>query len=71
MYKRYLLACSKNIYPGGPQLIEKAKLIAEQLGKQNFKGSNGWLGKWKARYNIKKFNCGFLERETSRITGGI
>ena len=36
LYKLYLLACSKNIYPGGPQLIEKAKLIADQLGKQNF-----------------------------------
>ena len=52
LYEWYLLACSKNIYPGGPQLIEKAKFIAERLGMFNFKGSNGWLGKWKARYNI-------------------
>ncbi len=59
LYEWYLLACSKNIYPGGPQLIEKAKVIAEQLGIENFKGSNGWLGKWKARYNVKRFKiCG-------------
>jgi len=49
LYEWYVLDYSKNIYPGGPHLIEKAKLIAEQLGKHNFKGSNGWVGKWKAR----------------------
>ena len=47
LYEWYCLACSKNIYPGGPQLIEKAKEIAERLGKSNFKGSQGWLEKWK------------------------
>ena len=31
LYQWYTLACSKNIYPGSPELIEKAKLIAEQL----------------------------------------
>ena len=53
------LACSKHIYPGGPQLIEKAKEITERLGKSNFKGSRGWLEKWKLRYNIKQVKiCG-------------
>ena len=32
-YECYLLACT--IYLGGPQLIKKAKFIAEQLGKQS------------------------------------
>ena len=59
LFEWYVLACSKNIYPGGPQLLEKAKEIAEKLGKSDFKGSNGWFSKWKARYNIKKFKvCG-------------
>ncbi len=59
LYEWYVLACSKHVYPGGPQLIEKAKVIAEKLGNESFKGSNGWLGKWKARYNIKRFKiCG-------------
>ena len=59
LYKWYVLACSKNIFPGGPELIEKAKKIAQQLCKSNFKGSNVWLGKRKARYNIKRFSvCG-------------
>lgn len=51
LYKWYLLACSKNIYPCGPQLIEKAKEIAAQI---EFKGTNGWLQKWKKRYNIRR-----------------
>ena len=38
----------------GPQLIEKSKQIAVSLGKKpEFKGSRGWLEKWKKRYNIK------------------
>ena len=52
----YTLACSRNIHPGGPQLIEKARQIAEQLGVANFKGTNGWIEKWKKRYNIKQMN---------------
>jgi len=49
----------KNIYPGDPQLIENARLIAKQLGKHNFNGSNGRLGKGKARYSIKRVKiCG-------------
>ena len=59
LYEWYVLATSKNIYPGGPELIVKAKEIAECLNKPNFKGSNGWLCKWKERYNIKEFAvCG-------------
>ena len=47
--------CLFQEYPGGPELIEKAKEIAEKLGKSNFKGSRGWLYKWKKRYNIRQF----------------
>uniref|UniRef100_A0A1X7UKV3 HTH CENPB-type domain-containing protein n=1 Tax=Amphimedon queenslandica TaxID=400682 RepID=A0A1X7UKV3_AMPQE len=50
-YDWYTLACSKNIFPCGPQLIENARQTAE--GKPNFAGSRGWLDKWKKRYNIK------------------
>ena len=54
LYQWYLLASSKNIYPGGLQLMEKATEIAARLGKQDFKGINGWLEKWKRRYNIRR-----------------
>ena len=59
LYEWYTLACSKNIFPMGPQLIEKAKQIATCLGKNDFKGSNGWLDKWKKRYNVTQlWVCG-------------
>ena len=41
LHKWYLLACSKNIYPSGLQLCEKAKEIAERLHVEGFKASNG------------------------------
>ena len=59
LHKWFHLACSKNIYPGGPELMEKAKEIAEKLGISDFKGSQGWLDKWKKRYNVKQLKiCG-------------
>lgn len=54
LYKWYCMACSKNIYPCGPQLCAKGKEIATRLGISDFKGSNGWLESWKSRYNVKK-----------------
>ena len=54
LYKWFCIACSKNIYPGGPELIEKAKEIADKLGKTNFKGSRGWFDKSKKRFNVKQ-----------------
>ena len=39
--------------------MEKAKEIAEKLGKPNFKASRGWLHKWKKRFNVKQLKiCG-------------
>ena len=46
LHEWYMIACSKNMYPGGPQLTEKAH-VAERLNVPNFKGSRGWLEKWK------------------------
>lgn len=53
LYDWYVIACSKNVFPMGPQLIEKAKQIANSLGKHDFKGSNGWVDKWKKKFNIR------------------
>ena len=54
LYQWYSLTCSKNIYPDGPQLLEKARKIAECLGKRDFVGTNGWLEKWKQRYHVRR-----------------
>ena len=45
LYNWYLLATSRNIYPGDPQLCEKAKQIAEILDVSDFKASNGWMAR--------------------------
>ena len=36
LYEWYLVAVLKNIYPNGPTLIEKAKLIVEHLNITDF-----------------------------------
>ena len=41
LYKWYLPGCTKNIYPDGSQLKEKARIIAVRFGKSEFKGTNG------------------------------
>ena len=48
LYEWYQLATAKNIYPDGKILMEKAHEIAQRLGIEDFRGSNGWLTKWKA-----------------------
>ena len=54
LYQWYSLTCSKNVYPDGPQLLEKARKIAECLGKRDFVGTNGWLEKWKQRCHVRR-----------------
>ena len=68
LHEWYLLACSKNIYPVGLQLCEKAKQIAERLQKPEFKASNGWLDRWKKRYNIKHVKTNGESGEVSGAT---
>ena len=52
LWEWYVQAHKYNIPVSGPLLVEEAKLVAESLGKENFKGINGWLQKWKTRHNI-------------------
>ena len=49
-----VLPAPKAIFPGDPELTEKAKEIAIKLGKPNFTGSRGWLDKWKKCFNVKE-----------------
>ena len=43
----------------GPILQEKTRQIAVSVGKENFAALEGWLSKWKTRYNVKSYNiCG-------------
>ena len=47
-------AVSKNVYPDGSLLKEKALKIAGHLGCYEFKVSNGWLDRWKKCYNVRQ-----------------
>ena len=59
LYKWYQLATSKSIYPGGPQLAEKAREIAARLRLSDFRGTNRWSEKWKKWYNVRRVSiCG-------------
>ena len=35
-------------------MLECARQISQQLGVANFKGTKGWLEKWKKCYNVKQ-----------------
>ena len=54
LYKWYLAAVKKNVYPDGSLLTEKTKEIAEHLNDTDFNASNRWLHRWKVRNNIKQ-----------------
>ena len=68
LYRWYCMAWSKNIYPCGPQLSTKAKEIAARLGVPNFEGTNGWLEKWKRRYNVRKVTVSGESGDVSGVT---
>uniref|UniRef100_T1JMU9 HTH CENPB-type domain-containing protein n=1 Tax=Strigamia maritima TaxID=126957 RepID=T1JMU9_STRMM len=48
----YRDACSKNASVSGPMVKTKAKELAQVLGRNEFKASNGWLERFKSRHNI-------------------
>ena len=56
LHQWYVTASKGGSSPSGPLITEKAKEIATQLGKTGFKGTNGWLCKWRKRYNIRIYN---------------
>ena len=51
--------------------MEEARLIAERLGEQGFKGTKGtkgWLAKWKKRHKIAQMNIAGEEGDVSEET---
>lgn len=51
-FEWYARSRSENMTLTGPMVKAKAKEIAEQLGYEGFKASDGWLQKWRIRHNI-------------------
>ncbi|XP_061440150.1 tigger transposable element-derived protein 4 [Rhineura floridana] len=52
LVKWYRMAQYSNISVDGPMLRFKANNFAQKLGHSNFKCSNGWLDRFKARYGL-------------------
>lgn len=42
----------KNVILNGPMLRQKAELLAREMGKTEFKATDGWLSRWRKRENI-------------------
>lgn len=51
IWEWYMRVQQSNIPVDGPMLRE-ARLIDEKLGETSFKGTDGWLAKWKQRYSV-------------------
>ena len=68
LYQWFLVAVRKNIYPDGPTLCAQALEIAKCIQVGDFKASNGWLEKWKARHNIKRMTISGESGEVSSKT---
>ena len=68
LWEWYAQARESNIPISRPLLVEEAKLIAESLGEENFKGTNGWLQKWKRMHNISEMSIAGEEGDVSAET---
>ena len=55
VYQWYSLARQRQVPVTGPMLQEEALKIAEALGNEVFKASNGWLERFKCQHNLKQF----------------
>ncbi|CAF1177590.1 unnamed protein product [Rotaria magnacalcarata] len=60
VYEWFVAQRAKNISIGGPVLQEYARKVGEELDpSNNFKASNGWLARFRTRYNIQfRVICG-------------
>ena len=52
VFKWFCMVRESNVTVSGTMIQEEATEIAKSLNITNFKASNGWLEKWKIRYNI-------------------
>ncbi len=68
LYDWYRMATSRNLYPDGSLLKEKALQIATQLDRpdDSFTASNGWFESWKKKHNIKQVT---ISGESGNVSG--
>ena len=63
-------ARQSNIPVDGPMLREEVtrRLIAEKPGETSFKGTDGWLAKWKQRHNVAQMSVAGEEGDVCQKT---
>ncbi|XP_035688734.1 tigger transposable element-derived protein 3-like [Branchiostoma floridae] len=57
LWRWFVNARWKDCPLNGPILMEKAKQLAAGLGVHDFEPTEGWLGRWKKRHNVKFFRA--------------
>ena len=70
LWKWYVLCRQSNVPVSWLMLQEEALIISERLGGNSvgFTASNGWLIKWKKRYNISEMKVAGEEGDVSQQT---
>ena len=70
VWKWYVLCRQSNVPVSGLMLQGEALIISERLGENSmgFTASNGWLSKWKKRYNISEMKVAGEEGDVSQET---
>lgn len=59
----FSIVTSRDIHVSGPVLKSKSEELAKKLGHNDFKATDGWLSRWKARSGIK-FKRVYGEKES-------
>ena len=49
----FSIVSGRGVNINGPILKVKSEEFAKKLGRNDFKATDGWLSRWKARHNIK------------------
>ena len=74
MFKKILksIVCcgngTPNIFVDGPMLVGEAQIIGEKIGDDTFRGTSGWLEKWKKRHNIGQMDIAWEEGDVKPET---
>ena len=59
---------TRGIQVHGPMLQDQAKQFAKNLGRNDFKASNGWLASFRKRHNIQSSEQGLSTKEPPKIS---
>ncbi|XP_067126959.1 tigger transposable element-derived protein 6-like [Centruroides vittatus] len=65
----FSVVTGQGVCVSGPMLKSKSEELAKKIGHENFKATDGWLSRWKSRYNIKLKKVHIKDSSDSVSTG--